>query len=438
MDDSKVKTLLKLKAECRLIAIRIAPSFSTMFPDGVNGMVSLDVADEDLAGLTTEAKLDIKISLARSKLDELQKLEADLHRQTSPIPAASAAAANNIAANPRAKPESATRKPSCPPLPTNLLRVRTSRGTEASERTVPEDYWKFCFERLLDLKTAVGHSRLSAMYEEHCKAESKPCAGHQHWFKNHPECLFILFGAAQVRILQGTALHTSLKQHWARHGEQILQLLGQWLGTELTRGLDEDRVLATAVDFVRQSFQQWPTHGDELDTDCFEHSVVNRKRLLEEWSKTKASAGYTPNFDSELEAIQRKCGIKQVRFKKRACSTVVSGNLRAGQGKEASNEGEDGATDGSGTGDDLAEKRPDDRAGIRRRGAPPQNVMGPDSGRSDALFQESSPRSVRHCSAGVAGSAVTVSALTRAVSRSASCRKWISVSKARVRASTRA
>ena len=62
MDGSQVKTLLKLKAECRCIAIRIAPSYSYMFPDGVNGMVFLDVADEDLAGLTTEAKLDIKIS----------------------------------------------------------------------------------------------------------------------------------------------------------------------------------------------------------------------------------------------------------------------------------------------------------------------------------------------------------------------------------------
>ena len=165
MVDSKLNSLIELTQQCRSIAIKIFSSFKEMFPHGISDMLRLSISEEDMNGLTAEAKLDIKIRLTRSKLDELKELEASLHRHASPIPAAPAAAADKIAAPPRD-----TRQRPCPPFPKEWRNACTD----------PEHYWNFCYAQLLESSTALGPQALNTKYEEHCRKEGKECGGHQH------------------------------------------------------------------------------------------------------------------------------------------------------------------------------------------------------------------------------------------------------------------
>ena len=178
-------------------------------------------------------------------------------------------------------------------------------------KTNPEEYWNFCFREMHYRGKALGYMELGTAFDTwRCTNGLQKTVGHERWWERDRDLFFQLCAAAHVKIGRSDAgLKRALKAFWLDHGEEVLDILSNWLRRGDAHTLQAGQLPAAAVEEIRRARQQedgragwWPVHGPDLDQVCLT-GVITEERMLEEWVASKSdNAASRRFFVAEYEA----------------------------------------------------------------------------------------------------------------------------------------
>jgi len=157
----------------------------------------------------------------------------------------------------------------------------------------------------------MGYMELGTAFDTwRCTNGLQKTVGHERWWERDRDLFFQLCAAAHVKIGRSDAgLKRALKAFWLDHGEEVLDILSNWLRRGDAHTLQAGQLPAAAVEEIRRARQQedgragwWPVHGPDLDQVCLT-GVITEERMLEEWGASKSdNAASRRFFVAEYEA----------------------------------------------------------------------------------------------------------------------------------------